>query len=125
MQQGPFAPRALPRFNAVGSEGAHRSADPRPPLKPDIQFSRIRLSQRLDYSSRLDGRNQEDKAYEAHLIVELTLRELLPPPTAPAFEPMRPDTSQDPTIETREELADVSFMIVKTPTANNRVDLVD
>ena len=35
MQQGPFAPRVLPRFNTVGSEGAHRSADPRPPLKPD------------------------------------------------------------------------------------------
>ena len=31
----------------VGSEGARRSAGPRPPLKPDNQFSRIRLSQRL------------------------------------------------------------------------------
>ena len=35
-------------FAGVGSEGARRSAGPRPPLKPDIQFSRIRLSQGFD-----------------------------------------------------------------------------
>ena len=32
---------------SVGSEGAHRSAGPRPPLKPDVQFSRIRLSDKV------------------------------------------------------------------------------
>ena len=41
-------PRRIPARVSfiVGSEGAHRSAGPRPPLKPDVQFSRIRLSQR-------------------------------------------------------------------------------
>ena len=40
----PCSRLSLPQ--TVGSEGARRSAGPRPPLKPDIQFSRIRLSQR-------------------------------------------------------------------------------
>jgi hypothetical protein len=43
-KSGSFPPPALPGFFSVGSEGARRSAGPRPPLKPDVQFSRIRLS---------------------------------------------------------------------------------
>jgi hypothetical protein len=48
-------------FNGVGSEGAHRSAGPRPPLKPDVRFSRIRLSQRCvsDVMSRKESAKQD------------------------------------------------------------------
>ena len=45
-QQGAFAPRALPRLNAVGSEEAPRRAGLRPPLKRPVRFSRKPLSQR-------------------------------------------------------------------------------
>src|SRR5579864_4767782 len=38
-------------FNPVGSEEARLRASLRPPLKPDVQFSRIRLSQRRAFSA--------------------------------------------------------------------------
>ena len=68
-QAGPFAPPALPGFIAVGSEEAHQSpgAGLRPPLKPDMQFSRIRLSQ--GPSPRCDGRNQINQIHKPHITV--------------------------------------------------------
>ena len=49
--------------NGVGSEEApmvYPQAGLRPPLKPDMQFSRIRLSRERPHR-RLDRRNQTDK----------------------------------------------------------------
>src|SRR6516164_2029749 len=53
----------------------------------------------------------------------MTLRELLPAPTAPSLEPLRPDSAQDPPVELSEELADVGLVVVQAPAAKNRVDL--
>ena len=86
---------------------------------PYPAFTKVRLA------SRLDGRNQEDKTHKAHLGVELTFRELLPTPTSPAFESMRPDASQNPAVETREKLTDVGFVVIEPPSSNDRIDLVD
>ena len=86
---------------------------------PYPAFAKIRLT------SRLDGRNQKDKSYKVHLIVKPPLRELFPAATTPALEPMRPQASQDPAIDTSEELTNVGFVVVKPPAANDRVDLVD
>src|SRR5262249_12660587 len=46
LNQGPFPRPALPGIDGVGSEEARRSASLRPPLKLDVRFSRIQLSQR-------------------------------------------------------------------------------
>ena len=61
---------------------------------PHPAFTKARLT------SRVDGRNQEDKSNKTHLAIKLTFRELFPTPTPPAFESMRPNASQDPTVET-------------------------
>ena len=55
-QQGAFAPRALPRLHAVGSEEARPAgAGLRPPLKRYVRFSRIPLSRRRLRVMRTDG----------------------------------------------------------------------
>ena len=46
LNSGPFPPPAFTGFLGVGSEEARRSAGLRPPLKLDVRFSRIQLSQR-------------------------------------------------------------------------------
>ena len=38
---------------------------------------------------------------------------------------MRPNSPQDPSIETCEELTDVGFVEIEPPAANDRVDFVD
>src|SRR5262249_55193960 len=57
------------------------------------------------------------------LAVEMTLRQLLPAPTPPPLEPLRPDSAQDPPVELSEELADVGLVVVQAPAAKDRVNL--
>src|SRR3954447_21409581 len=54
LNSGPFPPPALPGSLGVGSEEARRSASLRPPLKLDVRFSRIQLSQRRILGGRFD-----------------------------------------------------------------------
>src|SRR6516225_11211532 len=53
----------------------------------------------------------------------MALRELLPAPTPPSLEPLRPDAAQDPPVELSEELADVGLVVIQAPAAKDRVDL--
>jgi hypothetical protein len=59
------------------------------------------------------------------LAIQLTLRELFPAAVAPAFVPMRPDTSLDPMVEFVEERSDVSTLVIVTPSPQYRVELLD
>ncbi len=48
-----------------------------------------------------------------------------PAGVAPPLEPMRPDATHDPTVESVEEPAHVGLMVIKAPTSDHRVDLLD
>ena len=72
--------------STAGSEEGRRSATLRPPLKPDAQFSRIRLSQELrGFPPCTDSCNQVNKIYQAVLAAEPGFRQLPPPAVAPAL----------------------------------------
>src|ERR1700751_422746 len=53
----------------------------------------------------------------------MTPRQLLPAPTPPPLESLRPDAAQDPPVELSEELADVGLVVVQAPAAKDRVEL--
>ena len=48
-----------------------------------------------------------------------------PTPVTPTLQTLRPETPQNPAVETGEELANVSLAEVKAPAANDRIDLGD
>jgi hypothetical protein len=53
------------------------------------------------------------------LAVELDVRELSPAATTPTFEPMRPDTSSNPTVELVEEFSNVAGLVILASTLQN------
>src|SRR5262249_19346040 len=59
-------------FIGVGSEVAHSRASHRPPLKPYVRFSRIRLSRRLTLRE-CQRRNQSNQVHQPILSVQLRL----------------------------------------------------
>src|SRR6516165_1817039 len=94
----------------------------RPPPKLDVQFSRIQLSRRRSPLSG-DGRDQRDKIDEPKLAVELAGWQRCPTAAAPFAEPVRPDSSHQPAVESVEELSDVGPLVVVAPTTHNGVRL--
>src|SRR5260221_6059168 len=97
-------------------------ADLRPPHKLDVQFSRIQLSRRRCPLSS-DGRDQRDKIDKPELAVELAGWQRCPTAAAPFPEPVRPDSSHQPAVESVEELSDVGPLVVMAPTTHNGVRL--
>src|SRR6266568_481216 len=97
-------------------------ADLRPPPKLDVQFSRIQLSRRRCPLSS-DGRDQRDKIDKPELAVELAGWQRCPTAAAPFPEPVRPDSSHQPAVESVEELSDVGPLVVMAPTTHNGVRL--
>src|SRR3954471_9576648 len=76
-------------------------------------------------TTQVQGRNQVDQAHESQLAVQVTLRQPSPAPTAPPLESVRPDASQDPTVEPGEELADVGLAEILAPPADDRIQVGD
>src|SRR5262249_30794794 len=89
VQQGPFAPWALPHFIAVGSEVAHLGASHRPPPKPYVRFSRIRLSRRLTLLE-CQRRNQSNQVHKPVLSVQLRFGQLFPTRVSPSVKTVCP-----------------------------------
>jgi hypothetical protein len=86
----------------------------RPPLKLDVQFSRIQLSGRRTIAGGY-GRDRTNEVYKSKLTVEPSCRECLPPHAAPALESVRPDSPHDPSVELVEEPSDVGALEVVPP----------
>src|SRR6266511_5572557 len=121
--RGPFGPSAGTPACRVGGGALDCSrADLRPPLKLDVQFSRIQLSRRR-YPLSGDGRDQCDKINKPELAVELAEWQRCPATAAPLAEPMRPNSPHQPAVELVEELSDVSPLVVVAPTTHDGVDL--
>src|SRR5215813_3404223 len=78
----------------------------RPPPKLDVQFSRIQLSRRRCPLSS-DGRDQRDKIDKPELAVELAGWQRCPTAAAPFPEPVRPDSSHQPAVESVDSQARV------------------
>src|SRR3954464_10869126 len=116
VQQGPFAPRALPRLLAVGSEVARLHAGHRPPLKLYVQFSRIQLSRRLTLPG-CNRRNQLNQIHQPVLSVQLGFRQLSPAAVPPTLKSLRPYAPHYPAVESVEELSDVGSLVVMSPPA--------
>ena len=76
-------------------------------------------------STKVQGRNQRDQAYQPVLVDQLALRQLFPASVAPALVTMRPKPPHDPAVKLVEELADVGLTVILAPTPNDRVDLID
>src|ERR1017187_5503988 len=70
-------------------------------------------------------RNQTNKVYQLQLAVERGRRQLVPSPTAPTPEPMRPQAPHDPAIELMEEPSDVSALVMLAPAPQDGIDLLD
>ena len=96
----------------------------RPPLKLDVQFSRIQLSGRRPILGGY-GRDKTNKVHKSELTVKPGRRQCLPPHAAPALESVRPDSPHDPSVELVEELSDVGALEVVPPSAQHGVDLLD
>src|ERR1700676_3108919 len=112
-------------FRRVGGGAPSRpGAGHRPPLKRGVRFSRATLSRRR-LSLRCNRRNQFDQLDQPKLTIQLALRQLFPTAVAPAFVPMRPDTSLDPVVQFVEERSDVSTLVIVTPSPQDRVQLLD
>jgi hypothetical protein len=90
-----------------GGAPSYPGAGHRPPLKRGVRFSRATLSRRRPFL-RCNGRNQFYQLDQPILAVHFGLRQLFPAAVAPAFIPMRPDASRDPTVEVVEECSDVA-----------------
>src|SRR6266511_3401082 len=121
--RGPFGPSAGTPACRVGGGALDCSrADLRPPPKLDVQFSRIQLSRRRCPLSS-DGRDQRDKIDKPELAVELAGWQRCPTAAAPFPEPVRPDSSHQPAVESVEELSDVGPLVVMAPTTHNGVRL--
>src|SRR3984893_18315801 len=69
-------------------------------------------------------RNQTDQVHQPQLAVELGGRQLVPSPTAPTPEPMRPQAPHDPAIELMEEPSDVGAFVVLAPATQDGIDLL-
>src|SRR6516164_4369562 len=107
-------------FIGVGSEVAHLRAGHRPPPKPYVQFSRIRLSRRLTLRE-CQRRNQPNQVHKPVLSVQLRLGQLFPTRVSPSVKTVCPDAMHDPAIETVEKLSDVGPLVIMPPTPQNRI----
>jgi hypothetical protein len=96
----------------------------RPPLKPDVRFSRIRLSRRRS-PERFEGWNQTDKVDQPTLAIQLRAWKRFPSGTAPPLVSVRPESPHDPSVKLVEEPSDVGALVVLAPTSNDGVDLLD
>ena len=117
---------ALPHCRVGGGAGEDdvSPAGLRPPLKPDMQFSRIRLSRRPGVPGG-NGRDQTDQVHKPVLAVELGAWQRLPATATPTFVPLRPEPPHDPTVESVKEPSDVGTSIVVTPPSHDGIDLLD
>lgn len=84
----------------------------RPPLKPDVRFPRIQLSQRLAFSLNVGMVSMKPGSQDSSRRIALESEESSNPDN-PAFVPMRPNPSHDPGIETVEELTDVGLTVYR------------
>jgi len=99
-------------------------ASHRPPPKPYVRFSRIRLSRRLTLLE-CQRRNQSNQVHKPVLSVQLRFGQLFPTRVSPSVKTVCPDAMHDPTIETVEKLSDVSAFIVIAPTPQNRIQFLN
>src|SRR5215472_10559295 len=107
-----------------GGAPSRPRAGHRPPLKRGVRFSRATLSRRR-LLLRCNGRNQFHQLHQPILAVHLALRKLFPAAVAPAFVPMRPNSSLDPTVEFVEERSDVGTLVIVSPPPQDWVELLD
>src|SRR3982750_4701998 len=96
----------------------------RPPLKLDVQFSRIQLSRGL-FPLSSDGGDHRNQVHEPVLAVELVVRQSSPSTAAPPLEPVRPDPPHQPLIEPVKEPPDVSPLVVVAPPSHDGIELLD
>src|SRR5271157_3987198 len=125
-QCSPFGPTPLQDLQPcrVGGGALDCSrADLRPPLKLDVQFSRIQLSRRR-FPLSGDGRDHRNKIDKPVLAVERAVWQSLPSATAPLAVPMRPDPSHQPLVEPVKDPPDVGPLIVVAPTSHDRIELL-
>jgi hypothetical protein len=107
------------RSRLSGSEEARLRAGLRPPPKLPVHISCRQLSRRLS-DARMREKELNRAIEQARLAVKLGRRQPFPSRIAPTPVPMRPDASPDPAVESLEELADVTFVIL-TPAPQERI----
>src|SRR5262249_7105369 len=94
--------RMIPRCRVGGGAQGRPRANLRPPLTLHVQISRMQRSRRCSLP-RGQRRNYIDQVDKPILAVERPLRQPLPASITPAFVAVRPNTSDDPTVEAVEE----------------------
>ena len=104
----------------VGSEEARLHAGLRPPLKLHVRFSRMQLSRRLT-ASRCNRRNYSNEVDKLELAVEQLLGQPFPASVTPMLEAVRPDTMNNPAIDSVEEQSDMGSFVIFAPPSQERV----
>src|SRR5262249_48639737 len=77
------------------------------------------------HAAALQWKESVSPLHHPILAVQLALRELFPAAVAPAFVPMRPNPSLDPTVEFVEERSDVGTLVIVSPPPQDWVELLD
>jgi len=99
-------------------------ANLRPPLKLDVQFSRIQLSW-MGLRS-LKRRYQRDEADQLELLAPQPFRRIvLPACVPPSLRVVGPEPSHNPAIQLMEEFSDMRAAKVVSPSSDDRVDRLD
>src|SRR5215470_10047199 len=121
---GPTSRRSDPRSTSSSVQGRSRvgggarsdeHAGLRPPLKLHVQFSRMQLSRRVP-AGWARAKVKCEQTDKPHLAIQPRLRQLFPATAAPTFASVRPEATHDPSIESGEELSNVSPLVIVAPT---------
>src|SRR5271166_3663953 len=133
-----FASKTRPEVRGLPSPGVTRlqrcrvgggalsclRANLRPPLKLDVQFSRIQLSW-MGLRS-LKRRYQRDEADQLELLAPQPFRRIvLPACVPPSLRVVGPEPSHNPAIQLMEEFSDMRAAKVVSPSSDDRVDRLD